>query len=89
MHRLQDARGGSGSGTEAQEKTYHGDGMTTPIAPWIMAAATRIFLELHDIQEEGARVARLDGTESGYQHVIGSLSHIIWVESQRAKEAAK
>ncbi len=57
--------------------------MTTPIENWIMAAATRIFLELHDIQEEGARVARLDGADAANQHLIGSFAHIMWIEQQK------
>ncbi len=59
--------------------------MTTPIAPWIMAAATRLVDEWTELQREASCAA--DSDESARLHLIESVSHVIWVEKQ--KEAAK
>ncbi len=55
--------------------------MTTPIAPWIMAAATRLVDEWPELQREAACAA--DSDESARLHLIESVSHVIWVEKQK------
>ncbi len=58
--------------------------MTTPIAPWIMAAATRLVDEWSELEQEAARVAQIEHSASaGRQYLIGAVAHVVWTAKQK------
>ncbi len=58
--------------------------MTTPIDSWIMAAATRLVDEWHQLEQEALQTARAgNNVITTRLHLIESVSHVIWVEKQR------